>query len=413
MTMNLPLAFLAPSGEFDLAFAMLLVFGSAKLLAEAAERLHMPGIVGGLLAGILIGPSGFGWIQYTDLLHALAELGVMFLLFQVGLHIKTSDLLKVGQTAMLVALLGVIVPFILGWAIMAGAKHPQIESIFMGAAMVATSVGITAEVLASKGLLSHQTSRVILAAAVIDDVLGLLVLAVVSSMGEGRGVDFLGLATSAAVSILFVAAVVKFGSPTVNFVMPKLLARLKSQEAEFAVAFSFLFMMALLANFSGVAAIIGAFLAGLALSETIGKRTHTLASGAAELMVPFFLASIGLQMDLGVFRKPEVLALGIAILIAAILSKGIGCGLGAYSMGWKDASRVGIGMIPRGEVGMVVAQIGLTKGAISQEVYGVAVFMAVMTTIVAPPMLSFVYKDLAVPVAETSADELGANTHIG
>jgi len=218
--MHFPLAFLAHGGGFDLAFAMLIVFGSTKLLAEIAERLRLPGIVGGLMAGILIGPSGFGLIRYDNLLHALAELGVMFLLFQVGLHIRTSDLLKVGRTAMLVAVLGVIIPFILGWAIMAAAKHPQIEAIFMGAAMVATSVGITAEVLASKGLLSHQTSKVILAAAVIDDVLGLLVLAVVSSMGEGRGVDFAGLATSATVSIVFVAAVVKFGSPTVNFVMP-------------------------------------------------------------------------------------------------------------------------------------------------------------------------------------------------
>ena len=411
--MSPPLAFLAVSGDASLAFAMLLVFGSAKLLAEVAERIKLPGIVGGLVAGILIGPSGFGLIKYDDLLHALAELGVMFLLFQVGMHIKTSDLLKVGRTAMLVAILGVLVPFVLGWAIMLSAKHPSIESIFMGAAMVATSVGITAEVLASKGLLAHQTSRVILAAAVIDDVLGLLVLAVVSSMGEGRGVDLLGLATSSAVSILFVGAVVKFGSPTVNFVMPKLLARLRSQEAEFGVAFSFLFLMALLATYSGVAAIIGAFLAGLALSETIGKRTHTLASGAAELMVPFFLASIGLQLDLRVFLNPSVFALGIAILLAAILSKGRGCGLGASSMGWKDAARVGVGMVPRGEVGMVVAQIGLTKGVIGQEAYGVAVFMAVATTIIAPPMLSAVYRDLSRSGGGPGPDELGEPTRIG
>lgn len=411
--MSAPFAFIVPGGGFDLAFAMLVVFGSAKLLAEVAERLSLPGIVGGLVAGVLIGPSGFGLIKYDDLLHALAELGVMFLLFQVGLHIKTSDLIKVGRTAMLVAVLGVIIPFVLGWAIMVAARHPQIEAIFMGAAMVATSVGITAEVLASKGLLDHQTSRVILAAAVIDDVLGLLVLAVVSSMGEGRGVDFAGLATSAAVSILFVAAVVKFGSPTVNFVMPKLLARLRSQEAEFAVAFSFLFLMALLATYSGVAAIIGAFLAGLALSESIGKRTHTLASGAAELMVPFFLASIGLQLKLTVLMNPTVLALALAILLAAILSKAVGCGLGAYSMGWKDASRVGLGMVPRGEVGMVVAQIGLVKGAISQEAYGVAVFMAVATTIVAPALINLVYRDLAVEPVLASPDDLGEPTHIG
>jgi Kef-type K+ transport system membrane component KefB len=195
--------------------------------------------------------------------------------------------------------------------------------------------------------------------------------------------------------------------------MPKLLARLRSQEAEFAVAFSFLFMMALVATHSGVAAIIGAFLAGLALSESIGKRTHTLASGAAELMVPFFLASIGLQLNLAVLMNPPVLALGLAILLAAILSKAVGCGLGAYSMGWKDATRVGLGMVPRGEVGMVVAQVGLVKGVVSQEAYGVAVFMAVATTIVAPALVSFVYRDLAVEPVLASPDDLGLPTHLG
>ena len=410
--MSDPLALLLAGGDVMLPLSMLVVFGSAKLLAELAERVGMPGIVGGLLAGVLVGPSVFGLIRYNELLHALAELGVMFLLFQVGLHIRTSDLLKVGRTAMAAAVLGVIVPFVMGWAILHAAGHPQIEAIFMGAAMVATSVGITAEVLASRGLLSHETSRVILAAAVIDDVLCLLVLAVVSSMGAGRGVDFLGLLISTFVSVSFVAAVVKFGSPTVNFVMPKLLRRLRSQEAEFAVAFSFLFFMALLASYSGVAAIIGAFLAGLALSESIGKRTHTLASGAAELMVPFFLASIGLQLDLSVFSKGSALALALAILAAAVVSKAVGCGFGAWNMGLKDALRVGVGMVPRGEVGMVVAQIGLSKGSISQEAYGIAVFMAVATTVLAPPMLQLVYRDLAVPLSEEpdSPDELGKPT---
>lgn len=392
---------------------MLIVFGASKLLSEIAEHFRMPGIVGGLLAGILVGPSLLNLIRYDNLLHALAELGVMFLLFQVGLHVKASDLIKVGRTAMVVATLGVIVPFIFGWAILAAAGHPQIEAIFMGAAMVATSVGITAQVLADKGLLSHHTARIILAAAVIDDVLGLLVLAVVSSMGQTGGIDYTGLLTSTAVSVGFVVAVVKFGTPTVSFVMPRLLRRLKSQEAEFAVAVSFLFFMALLASHSGVAAIIGAFLAGLALAETVGKRTITLASGASELMVPFFLASIGLQMDLSVFSKPATLTLGIAILIAAAVSKAIGCGLGAYKLGARNALRVGAGMIPRGEVGMVVAQIGLAKGSISQDVYAVAVFMAVATTIVAPPLLNIVYRDIAPDELSASGDENGEPTRIG
>jgi Kef-type K+ transport system membrane component KefB len=374
---------------------MLIVIGAATLLAEIAEHFRLPGIVGGLLGGVLVGPSALGLVQRNELLDALATLGVMFLLFEVGLHVKVSDLLRVGQMAMLVAILGVVVPFALGWAILSAAKHPQIEAIFMGAAMVATSVGITAEVLKSKGLLEHQTARVILAAAIIDDVLGLLVLAVVSSMGEGKGIDFVGLITSSAVSIGFVIAVVKFGTPAINLVFPRLKAFSRLKEFEFSTAILFLFSMALLATYSGVAGIIGAFLAGMALAESVSHRTTELVHGASELTVPFFLASIGLAMDLSVFAKPSTLALALAILIAAVLSKAAGCGAGAWKLGMRDASRIGIGMVPRGEVGMVVAQVGLAGGAISQDAYGVAVFMAVATTIVAPPMLNFAYRDIS------------------
>lgn len=390
------LALLSAGGGADtLPLQLLVVFGFAKLLAEVAQRLRMPGIVGGLVAGIVIGPSGLGWIQYDELLHAMAELGVMFLLFQVGLEVKASELVRVGKVALLSAVLGVALPFAAGWAIMVAAGHPQIESIFMGAAMVATSVGITAQVLASKGVLSHRTAQVILAAAVIDDVLGLLVLAVVSSMARAGGADWAGLAVSTAVSIIFVAAVVKYGSRTAGFVVPKLTQNLRVDEAEYAVAVTFLFLMALLATYSGVAAIIGAFLAGMALAETASHHLHTLVRGAGELMVPFFLASIGLQLDTSVFRSGSTIVLAVVILAAAIVSKWIGCGLGAASMGWKDASRIGAGMVPRGEVGMVVAQVGLKAGAITQPVYGVAVFMAVLTTILAPPVLNLLYRGVA------------------
>ncbi|MGJ5813429.1 cation:proton antiporter [Paludibaculum fermentans] len=409
--MNTPSALSTGTAEaVHLPLQMLIVFGSAKLLAELAERLRMPGIVGGLLAGILIGPSALGWIQYDGLLHALAELGVMFLLFQVGLEVKATELMRAGKTAMIVAMLGVILPFLLGWAIMLGAGHPHLESIFMGAAMVATSVGITAQVLAGKGLLKHRTAQIILAAAVIDDVLGLLVLAVVSSMGEGKGIDFLGLATTAVVSIGFVVAVAKFGTKTVNIVLPKMMEKARAQEGEFAIAVCFLFIMALLATYSGVAAIVGAFLAGMALAEIASPRLHTLVQGAGELMIPFFLASIGLQLDLRIFSSPSTLGLAVVILLAAVVSKAVGCGLGSYGLGLKDATRIGLGMVPRGEVGMVVAQVGLSKGNISQEVYGIAVFMAVMTTIVAPPLLGFAYRDLVSPDGE---DDDGTRVRLG
>ena len=165
---------------------MLIVFGSAKLFAEVLERLGQPGIVGEILAGAIVGPSVLGWIQPNEVLTALSELGVMFLLFRVGLEVKSSELMGVGGTAFLVALLGVLAPMAMGWGIMRAWGYPQVESFFVGAAMVATSVGITAQVLAAKGLLHLQSAKIILGAAVIDDILGLIVLAIVSSAAKGQ-----------------------------------------------------------------------------------------------------------------------------------------------------------------------------------------------------------------------------------
>src|SRR5215510_1052021 len=169
----------------DLPLSMLLVFGTAKLLSEICEKLKQPGIVGEILAGILIGPSVLGWVTPNELILTLAELGVMFLLFRVGLEIKASEFVRVGATAALVATLGVVVPFLCGSLIAIAWGHPSTEAIFVGAAMVATSVGITAQALAAKGLLHAHASRIILAAAVIDDVLGFIVLATASSVAQG------------------------------------------------------------------------------------------------------------------------------------------------------------------------------------------------------------------------------------
>src|SRR5689334_5782097 len=175
-----------PDGPAKIPLAMLLVFVSAKLMAELAERIGQPGIVGEILAGVLIGPSVLGWLAPSDFLSALADLGAMFLLFRVGLEVKASELLKVGGIATLVATSGVIVPFIMGGAILLLWGAGMNEAIFVGASMVATSVGITAQVLAAKGLLHQVSSQIILAAAVIDDVLGLIVLAIVSSLTHGK-----------------------------------------------------------------------------------------------------------------------------------------------------------------------------------------------------------------------------------
>lgn len=387
-----PLAFLASAhgSAAEIPLAMLIVFGSAKLMAELFERIGQPGIVGEILAGILIGPSVLGWIQPNQVLTALSELGVMFLLFRVGLEVKASELMKVGPVASLVAMLGVIVPFVLGWGIMRYAGYPHVESIFVGAAMVATSVGITAQVLAAKGLLHLAASKIILGAAVIDDILGLIVLAIVSAMARGD-VNFIEIGTTAVLAIGFTIIVAKWGTATAARLVPAV-DRLKAGEAQFNIALVLLFGLSVLAVYAGVAAIIGAFLAGMALAESVSHRVHDLAHGITELLVPFFLAGIGLHMDVTVFSSRSTLILAIIILIAAVVSKLIGCGLGALKLGWTDMVRIGAGMVPRGEVGMVVAQLGLSLGVIEKPVYGVVVFMAVATTIVAPPMLNVAFR---------------------
>jgi Kef-type K+ transport system membrane component KefB len=390
------------NGPAKIPISMLIVFVSAKLMAELAERVGQPGIVGEILAGVLIGPSAFGWLAPNEFLSALSDLGAMFLLFRVGLEVKSSELLKVGGTATLVAFSGVVVPMILGTGILLLWGARTNEAIFVGASMVATSVGITAQVLSAKGLLHAISSKIILAAAVIDDVLGLLVLAVVSSLTHGK-LDFVQLSLTALAATAFTVIVAKWGTHTMGRVVPHVDRNLKVAEARFVLAMSLLFALALMAVYTGVAAIVGAFLAGLALSESTGERERDLAQGVSELLVPFFLAGIGLHVDLSAFAHPKTAFLAAAILIAAVVSKFIGCGLGALGMGKADALRVGIGMIPRGEVGMVVAQIGLGFGILSQSSYGVVVFMSVATTLVAPPLIKIAFRKLL----ETGQAEAG------
>lgn len=391
-------AFLLAAGDgAHLPLTLLIVFGAAKILAEAFERLGQPGIVGEILAGVLIGPSVLAWIRPDQLLSVLAELGVMFLLFRVGLEVKSSEIFRVGGVAMTVAVLGVVLPFLAGWGIILAFGYPGVEAIFVGSALVATSVGITAQVLASQGLLEARASRIILAAAVIDDVLGLLVLAAASSLAKGS-LDMARLMLTAGSAIAFTGVVAWLGTRAVARMAPRVEQRLKTSEAQFTIALLLLFGLSAAAVYIGVAAIIGAFLAGMALGETVNDRVRDLASGITELLVPFFLAGIGLHLDVRAFRDPSILGLALLITLAAIATKLIGCGAGAWTLGRADMLRVGIGMAPRGEVGMVVAQIGLTLGVVTANIYAVVVFMAVATTLIAPPLLRIAYKGVPASV---------------
>lgn len=381
-----------PEGA-HLPLALLLVFGGAKLLNEIFEALKQPGIAGEILAGVIIGPAVLNWVQPNDVLSALAELGAMFLLFQVGLDVKASELLRVGRTAMIVAVLGVILPFIMGWGIVKLAGESSVEAIFVGAAMVATSVGVTAQVLSSKGLLSHRASQIILAAAIIDDVLGLLVLAVVSGLAKGA-LNLAELGMTIFIALTFTLMVAHFGKKIASRVVPNVGGRLKSAEAQFNLALVHLFGLALLAVYAGVAAIIGAFLAGMAVGESVEHRVHDLSHGITEFLTPFFLAGIGLHLNIALLSDHRLLALAAILIVAAVASKVIGCGLGAWALGRADMLRVGVGMVPRGEVGMVVAQLGLRLGVVAVPIYGVVVVMAVATTMVAPPLLTLAYRNV-------------------
>ncbi len=381
----------ANSETVGLLLAMLLVFGAAKLMAELAEAVGQPAVAGELIAGVLIGPSVLGWVKPNEFLSVFSELGVLFLLFQVGLELKDFKLMRVGWDALLIAVSGVIVPFILGRQIMLAMGHPQLEAAFVGAAMVATSVGITAKVLADMGLLNHRASKLILAAAIIDDVLGLIVLAVVSSLAKGS-VNYLELGTTAVLATGFTVIVAQYGTRAFEKIVPRVDSATKTAKSQFILSILLLLLLSILASQAGVAAIIGAFLAGMALASSVSDETKHEVEGVTELLVPFFLVGIGMQMDLSVFADQSTMLICGVILLAAVASKLIGCGLGAARLGLGDALKVGVGMVPRGEVGMVVAQIGLSIGVIPKNVYAVVVFMSVATTMIAPLMLKLAYR---------------------
>jgi Kef-type K+ transport system membrane component KefB len=374
---------------FLLALFVMLV--SAKLMAELVERLRQPAVAGEILAGVLIGPSLLNWAAPTELTGALAELGVIFMLFTVGLETRPAAIFKVGRSAAIVAVLGIIAPFVGGWLIMRAWGATNVESLFVGTAMVATSVGITARVLSAMGLLDAPTARIILGAAVIDDILGLLVLAVVSSAAAGA-VDYVEIGTTALLAVGFTALIALVGAPVVTRAAPRVTG-LRIGHALFVFGLALCLGLAVAAAYIGVAAIIGAFLAGMALAEAAegDHAMHRQTAGVTEFLVPFFLVNIGMQLRLDVFRDPSVVALSLLVTLVAVATKLLACGAGAWNLGARRAAQVGMGMVPRGEVGIVVAQIGLGLAVIGAELYGVVLFMAVATTLVAPPFLKWLY----------------------
>jgi Kef-type K+ transport system membrane component KefB len=388
----------------------------AKLGGELFSRLNQPAVLGELVGGILVGSLSLFGLASVELLRtnviiaALAELGVIILLFEVGLESNLREMVEVGWSSLLVALLGVIVPFFLGWGVasyfMPGA--PLLAHLFIGATLCATSVGITARVLKDMGRLQSRESRIILGAAVIDDVMGLIILAVVvgaiKAAAAGEALAVSSVAFIALKSVAFLAGAFAVG----QFVVPLLFrgaGRLQSSGVLVTSAVAFCFALAWAAAQVGLAPIVGAFAAGLVLDEVHfepfvergERRLEDLLAPVSALLVPVFFVLMGLKVDLRAFARLDVLGFALVLTLAAIVGKQV-CSLGVVERGVNRLA-VGLGMIPRGEVGLIFAGIGATlmlpnaqgvaEPVIGAGVFGAIVIMVVVTTLVTPPILKW------------------------
>lgn len=366
------------------------IFLAAKVIGEIFERLKLPAVLGEILAGVVMGPYALGWIYPSDTLGAIAEIGAIFVLFYAGLEISPGDLIKVGRTALLVAIAGVVLPFVLGFAYMHWRGDATTESVFVGAAMVATSVGITARVLGDMGVLASRTAKIILGAAVFDDILGMLLLAIVDGLAQGGGVEWVKLGVLAAEAIVFALVMIFIGPRIIRRIRPGM-ERLSTHNAPLLVALIVCLGLSYAASRIGMAAIIGAFFAGMIFAECspqwdLRPRVHAI----TEFLGPFFFFSIGAQLDMKLFNG-EVLRVASIVTLLAIVSKVVGCGLPVIREGWETVLSVGVGMMPRGEVALIVALVGLNSQIVSQSTYAVVVFMTAVTTVLAPPMLRYLF----------------------
>ncbi|WP_081424661.1 cation:proton antiporter [Deinococcus soli (ex Cha et al. 2016)] len=374
------------AGTADLLFGLFWVVLAAAVFGTVASKLGVPAVVGQVLAGILIGPSVLSLVRPDEFLLSLAELGAVFLLFMVGLETRFRDLLSVGKEALLVAVLGIAFPLALGFGFGLWQGQENVSALFVGTALVATSVGITAKVLQEMGVLDARFAQVILGAAVIDDILGLTLLAVVSGLGAGESMSAGQVGLILGLSVGFVALVLALGIPLIRRFQPRL--RNLSLSRMFNVAIVVGLGVAALSTVAGLAPIIGAFLAGMVLAEVkdeveFESKVHALES----FLAPVFFVVVGLQLDLGVLGDPVVIVAGLILTVLAVIGKVAGGLIGARSMGGRQSLLVGVGMVPRGEVGLIVASLGLAAGVIGKQVYAEVLLMVLLTTVLAPLVL--------------------------
>ncbi|HET8773063.1 MAG TPA: cation:proton antiporter [Thermoanaerobaculia bacterium] len=375
----------------ELLIALLAIFAAAKLFGELAERIGQPAVLGEMAGGIVIGVSGLRLIDAHDpVLHVLAELGVILLLFLIGLETDLQRLLSVGGPAATVAAVGMALPFAAGFGVGSWLGYPATVSVFLGAALTATSVGITARVLSDLGHLKSDESQVILGAAVVDDILGLVLLTVISAVAAGETMTVPGVARIVAIAFGFVVLAVIAGS----LLAPRLIAlvaRVRVGKALFFASIMFAFGLAYLADLAGSALIIGAFAAGLVLAKTDrGRDIEHEVYDVAQFFIPIFFVSVGAAVDLEALSPFDAATrpffiVGMLLTLVAIVGK-ILAGYAAFGRPLRKLV-IGVGMVPRGEVGLIFAQLGLSAGLLSAGLYSSVALMVMITTFVAPPAL--------------------------
>jgi Kef-type K+ transport system membrane component KefB len=405
-----PTALWAAAGESgfpDLLLVVAAMLAVGKLFSEGAVRLGLPGVLGELLAGVVLGPGLLGMIPTgaasgADFIRLLAELGVILLLFEVGLETNLAAMFKVGGAAAAVAAVGVLLPFSLGYVYWSWVPHPVMGdggdlgtvAIFVGATLTATSVGITARVLGDLGQMNTPEARVILGAAVLDDVIGLVILGVVSGLAAGGVTSVASVAGTFAVAAGFLVAVVIVG----NLVVPRLadrVARMRASGVVVVLSLAFALALAAFAAKAGSALIIGAFAAGLVLSRTSHVQTiETQVRPVAAVLAPIFFVNIGAALDLSILRPGQPGAAGPLLVAAALTVLAV---LGKVAAGWAAPwlrlrrLAVGVGMVPRGEVGLIFADVGRQAGLLSGGTFSAVLLMVMATTFLAPLWLKLIF----------------------
>ncbi len=375
----------------ELLLQITLFLLAAKIGGELAERAKLPSVLGELLAGMALGPSLLKVVTTDPVMEDISHIGIILLMFLAGLETDLSEMKKTGLTSLLAAIGGVTVPFSL--AVLLGHIYGwnTADSLFLGTILTATSVGITVRTLIDIGKLNTNVGMTILGAAVIDDVIGIIVFTVVRGISLHEEMSILGFFKLAGIIALFFIITLKFGF-WVSDRLDELTRKMRTKEVSLASSIIFIFLLALVAEYAKVAGITGAFIAGIVMSrsprrESLSGKISVLGYG---FFIPLFFVYIGVNTNL---FNITAIRLAVLVVVISIIGKILGSGIMAFIGGFSpsDSLRVGIGMVPRMEVALIIASMGLTIGVISSFIYTLTVAMVLVTTLITPPLIKMTF----------------------